>query len=388
MKILLVSMNSIHFTRWASQLEDSGHEVYWFDIRDGGYSGKLSWVKQFNGWKQKYPNLKGRYFIKNKLPCLYKTFSFLIENRTDKSFEKVLKEVKPDVVHSFVLQISCLPILNVMKKQPNIKWIYSSWGSDLYNRNGKPNYESNLKKVLSSVHFLITDCKRDHKIALEYGFKGKYLGVLPGGGGYDFLQSDKFIVTPASERHTILVKGYQGKIGRCIQVLKAIQPLKKELKNFKIIVFGADKEVIDYASKTKMEDNLNISIYSRKKFLPHIEIMKLMGESIIYIGNSNSDGMPNTLIESVVMGAFPIQSNPGGSSEEIITHGENGLLIEDCEDSDSIQNLVLKALSNSKLIHKAFIINQMEIKPHYEIEKIKADVLLAYNKVDTLNENL
>lgn len=388
MRILLVSMNSIHFLRWTEQLKDSGHEVYWFDILDGGYSGKLSWVAQFNGWKQKYPNLKGRYFIKNKLPWLYKRFSFLIENRTSKSFEKVLNSVKPDVVHSFVLQVSCLPILSVMRKQHNVKWVYSSWGSDLYNRKGKPNYESNLKKVLSSVNYLITDCKRDYDIALKYGFEGEYLGVLPGGGGYDFLQSDKYIITPASDRHTILLKGYQGKIGRCIQVLKAIQQLKNELKNYKVIVFGADRQVLDYASKTKIEDIINISIYSRKKFLPHIEVMKLMGESIIYIGNSNSDGMPNTLLEAVVMGAFPIQSNPGRVTEEVITHGENGFLIEDCEDSDSIKELILKALSNSKLIDKAFIINQMEVKPNFEIEKIKNQVLQAYNKVNIVNDNI
>ena len=67
MKILMVSMNSIHFVRWTQQLENSGHEVFWFDILDGGKAKGLPWVHQFIGWKQKYPNFKGRYFIKNRL---------------------------------------------------------------------------------------------------------------------------------------------------------------------------------------------------------------------------------------------------------------------------------------------------------------------------------
>ena len=119
----------------------------------------------------------------------------------------------------------------------------------------------------------------------------------------------------------------------------------------------------------------------KSKFLPHIEILKLMGEALIYIGNSNSDGMPNTLLEAIGMGAFPIQSNPGGASAEVITNNENGLLIEDYENVEEIKNLILNGLSNSKLVEKAFIINQMEIKPNFEIDKIKTNVLKAYNKV-------
>ncbi len=34
MKILMVSMSSLHFIRWVDQLKDSGHEVFWFGIND------------------------------------------------------------------------------------------------------------------------------------------------------------------------------------------------------------------------------------------------------------------------------------------------------------------------------------------------------------------
>ena len=57
-----------------------------------------------------------------------------------------------------------------------------------------------------------------------------------------------------------------------------------------------------------------------------------MGKSGIHIANSISDGMPNALLEAMGMGAFPIQSNPGKVSEEVITHGKNGFLIEDQND--------------------------------------------------------
>ena len=125
-------MSSLHFFRWSVQLEDAGHEVYWFDILDGSPTERLPWVRKINGWRLKYPNLKGRYFIKQKLPFIYKFVKPLIENSVEKAFEKTLLEVKPDLVHSFVLYISCTPILQVMMKHKKMPWIYSSWGSDLY----------------------------------------------------------------------------------------------------------------------------------------------------------------------------------------------------------------------------------------------------------------
>lgn len=231
------------------------------------------------------------------------------------------------------------------------------------------------------MNYLITDCKRDVKIASELGFIGKVLGTFPGGGGFDYDKLDKFIVKPASERRTILVKGYQGRSGRSITVLKALKALQTELKNYKVIVFGADAEVVKFSNRNKLTEILNFSLYTRSKLLPHMEIMRLMGESLVYIGNSNSDGIPNTMLEAIAMGAFPIQSNPGGVTEEVIRHNENGFLINDHNNIEEIQALILKAVNNMKLVEKAFIINQMEIKPKYNRALIQKQVLEKYNSI-------
>jgi glycosyltransferase involved in cell wall biosynthesis len=82
-----------------------------------------------------------------------------------------------------------------------------------------------------------------------------------------------------------------------------------------------------------------------------------MGESLIYIGNSISDGMPNTLLEALTMGAFPIQSNPGGVTEEIIENGKNGFLINNPESILEIEKIILNAVLNLNLIENAAIEN-------------------------------
>ena len=376
----MVSINSIHFERWTNQLHESGHELHWFNVRDGGYSEKLSWVNQIVGWKFKFINNKARVFIKKRWPWLYNKLSFLIENSTEKAFEKVLLEIQPDVVHSFVLYISCVPILPVMQKYQNIKWMYSSWGSDLFYFQNQPKYLNDIKQVLPRVNYMFADCKRDIDLAKAYGFDGQVLGVYPGGGGYP-IDDYKAHISPLNQRKLILVKGYQGRSGRAITVLKALESLSVKLNTHPVIVFGADNEVEDFIMKRNLNSKLDLTVYPKSDFLPQMELIKLMGQALIYIGNSNSDGMPNTLLESIIMGAFPIQSNPGGATAEIIEHGKNGFLIEDCNNSSEIETLIDNALNNMELIQSACKYNQKTIMPSLDRTTISKEVIAKYNSI-------
>ncbi len=380
MKILMVSINSIHFERWTNQLHKSGHEVHWFNVRDGGYSESLSWVNQIRGWKFKFLNNKARVFLKKRWPWLYKKLSFLIENSTEKAFEKVLLEIQPDVVHSFVLYISCVPVLQVMQRYPDVKWMYSSWGSDLFYFQNQPNFLNNIKRVLPRVNYMFSDCNRDFKLAKTYGFKGEFLGVFPGGGGYPINDYEPYIL-PVNQREIILVKGYQGRSGKAITVIKALESISDKLKNHPVVVFGADSEVEDYIVKNNLKNKFELTVRTKLEFLPQMELIKLMGQALIYIGNSNSDGMPNTLLESVIMGAFPIQSNPGGATAEIIEDGKNGFLIEDCNNSIEIEKLIVKTINNMELLQSAHTYNQLKIKPNLERTKISKEVIAKYNSI-------
>ena len=110
--------------------------------------------------------------------------------------------------------------------------------------------------------------------------------------------------------------------------------------------------------------------------IPHEEVLKLMGKSLIYIGNSDSDGMPNTMLEAIFMGAFPIQSNPGGATAELIQNGANGLLIEDCEDMEDIKRLILKALQID-----FFKLQNADLIASLDFEFVRKKVLETYNKL-------
>ncbi len=374
----MVSMFSNHFFRWTEQLRDSGHEVYWIDVFDSNTRvERIDFVNQIIGWRYKidYP---GRYWIKQNTPKLNNFINHFNQRDLDQIFESKLLEIKPDVVHSFVMYSACVPILKVMKKHPEIKWIYSAWGNDLFFYQKENQKLRDMKCILPKLDYMFADCARDYQIAKSHGFKGGYLGTYPTGGGYEFEVYDPYI-KPFSQRKIILIKGYQHKFGRCNKVLEALSMIKEQLADHEIIVFAASKTVLEYSKEKHLDIWKNLTIYGQ---LTQNEILEFMGKSQIYIGNSISDGMPNTLLEAIIMGAFPIQSNPGGATAEIILDGENGLLIENPENAEEIRNLIERAISDKGFLKEGIEYNFINIKPKLERETVKKQVLEKYRLIE------
>ena len=127
----------------------------------------------------------------------------------------------------------------------------------------------------------------------------------------------------------------------------------------------------------KIVNKLNFKTYDTQG-LSHQELMKLMGKSLLYIGNSISDGMPNTLLEALVMGAFPIQSNPGGATAEIIENGVNGFLIENPEDVDEIKSWISYFIENKKVMNKLQNVNFELFKANLDYDLNRKVVLQIY----------
>ncbi|WP_147678595.1 glycosyltransferase family 4 protein [Algibacter pacificus] len=378
MKILMVAIPNHHFFQWINQLKNSGYHVYWFDVTDGGpKSKKIKWVTQIKGWKLRW-DFPWRSSIKKNTPKLYKSIQRFNENSVLSTFEKTLNEIKPDVVHVFEMQLAGLPILPIMLKNKT-PLIYSSWGSDMFNYKALGVGEIEVKTFLARVNYLITDCKRDYKIAIQNGFNSSFLGVFPGNGGIDINQSN---IEISETRNTILIKGYDDGVGKASIVLKALELVDQVLlTSKKIIIYSADRGLKLQIDQSKFLLNLNIKIYYRTDFIPNRNLLALMGASCIHIANSISDGMPNALLEAMGMGAFPIQSNPGGVGDEVIEHNKNGLLIDNPIDEKVIAKLIEQALKNEKLRKEAQNFNVNFINSNYNRSKLLPQIVKLYKNI-------
>ena len=380
MKILFVCLQYIHAARWINQLKDTEHEIYVFDCLDRPIHKDLLWTNYTTNWsKRKVPYLKGEFFLEKKMPSIFNKIERYLKVTSSEKLEELIKELKPDLVHSLEMQSQTYPLLKVRKKN-DFKWAYFSWGSDLYLYQNEKKHQQKIKQVLFNLNYLFVDSQRDINIAKDLGFKNEVAGIFPGGGGYQ-LEKIKETVAETPKENLIIIKGYHHWAGRALVVLNALELIKSDLIDYKVLVYSAHDNVIDKIAEMN-GNGWNIEYISRKKEVSQNELLKLFAKAKIAIGNNISDGIPNTLLEAIILGAFPIQSNPGGASEDYITNGENGFLIQNPEDAIEISKLIIKALQNEALLESAFLMNK-EITEKLEYKKIQQEVLSVYKKIES-----
>jgi hypothetical protein len=380
MKILFVCQQYIHAARWINQLKDSHHEVFVFDCLDVPIHKDLLWTHKITNWsKRKVPYIKGEERLRKKKPQIYEKIASFLKVTPSEKLEEIIKEIKPDLVHSMEMQSETYPLIKVRKKI-DFNWAYFCWGNDLYSFKNKKNHIKKIQQVLKSIDYLFTDTHRDVYLANEIGYSKQHSYVFPGGGGYQ-LKNYKKQVKPIKEREFILIKGYQHNYGRAIPVLEALELIADEIKEYRIYVYSAHNIVIEKVKALNESPHFDIHYSSRHDQITHDALLALFGKSLIAIGNSISDGIPNTMLEAIILGAFPIQSNPGGATEDYIKNEENGLLISNPESPVEISKLILKAIKNKELIEKAYQKNQ-EISKKLEYNLIKDKVLKAYSEIE------
>lgn len=387
MRILFVALlGSIHTARWLRQLEDTGWDIHVVDALDSNINTQLSNVTIHAGtYKQtlptqrlrllyRWPFPRGRYFLNRHYPTLWKKIMPDAVGR----LSIVIKKLKPDIIHSMNMQHEAYFLSRVQRNLSNKRetpWIVSLWGSDIYWYQQFPEHKACIREVLQSCDYLATDCKRDIMLARENGFQGRLFGVFPGGGGYDIARMIRLRQNgPVSGRRVIAVKGYQHHVGRGIEALKALEMCHDQLQDYEIVVHTAHPPTEKEAERLAFRRNLKIAVFPRTS--PE-KIWELLGRSRISIGISESDGTPNTMLEAMIMGAFPIQTDPGGATSEWIDNGKNGFTVPH-DDSCQIVEAIAKALEDDALVDSADALNQQLMLDRVEASKVKNQVLSQY----------
>jgi len=390
---------SVHTARWISQLNDTGWDIHIFPSIPNFYNinPELAnvtvhglFVKpKYSGQRLKFnkafpwPFKKGYALLNRAIGCLYKLPMHKGKNQFDFSsylLGKTINKIKPDLIHILEMQHSGYLIDNAIKNVDRKylpKLIYTPWGSDINLFGRIDDHIERIKRFLGHCDFYWPMSKRDIVLGEKYGFKGKMLPIISSQQGFETkILRQYWQYELSSQRKTIMLKGYQGWAGRSLFALKAIEACFEYLKGYEIIVYSASDDVRIRAEILAKEKGLNINILSQ---ISHLDMIKLYGQSRFSIGASISDGVPNSLLESMVMGCLPIES-VGGCANEFIKDGYNGFII-DAENVGNIANAIKRALIDDDLVNNAAEINYQIIKDKFEYSDIKAKVVKIYHEL-------
>jgi glycosyltransferase involved in cell wall biosynthesis len=97
-------------------------------------------------------------------------------------------------------------------------------------------------------------------------------------------------------------------------------------------------------------------------YLPQEQLWQLYIRCQVYISLSSHDGTPNTFLEALACGCFPIVGNIE-SLQEWIKDEENGFLVNP-RDPHQVAEAIIRALKNSELRSKAARNNRRLISEH------------------------
>jgi hypothetical protein len=232
-------------------------------------------------------------------------------------------------------------------------WVATNWGSDIYYFERFEDHKRQIVRLLSSIDIYSTECSRDVPIARRLGYSGPTLPVVPASGGFDLdlcqrLRSD----TKPSQRRLIMIKGYEHFAGRALTTLELLRRNADLLSDYEIVCLSLTPNVRDAIAQLQKDSVLNIRILSG---VPYEEVLAHYGRARIYMGLGIADGISTAVLESMVMGCFPIQT---GSSccNEWVTDGDGGFVV-DMDDIDGISRRLRRALTDDGLVDRAADVN-------------------------------
>jgi len=388
MRILVVAMaDSIHTTRWISQIADRGWDLHLFPSEDNGaahvglrdvtvhhsvYGRRNSRTASIRLRGVPVVSPRAAWFGRRLLKSAWSNYRVA-------QLEWLIRRLQPDIVHSMEMQHAGYSTLAARERLGGRfpPWIVSIWGSDIYLFSRLSEHRDRVKAVLSACDYLAYECERDNQLARSLGFQGEFLPIVPMWGGLDTQRVDDFREPrPPSARRLVVLKGYQGWSGRALVGLRAIGLCTDALKGYRVAVYSASEDVRIAAELVSHDIDVPIEVIPPCR---HEDMLRLHGHARVSIGLGISDGLPASMVEAMAMGAFPIQSCTS-CADEWIVDGETGFIVPP-EDPHEVARAIRRALVDDALVDRASELNAQVVAQRLDRSVIQPKVISMYEKV-------
>lgn len=293
--------------------------------------------------------------------------------------------VQPDLIHAMripfegILAERALAAFRPTSVRPPL--VVSIWGNDFtLHAAADKRVARSTKLVLRAAAGVLADCQRDLDLAVEWGLNRQTLRkVLPGGGGIQpelFHPPDVGRVGEGNRARTVInPRGLRAYV--CSQeFLEAIPLVIARFPDARFLCTGTLGDVRAERWVRQLGIETAVELHPT---LPRSGMAELFCRSAISVSPTTHDGIPNTLLEALACGCFPIAGDLD-SIREWITDGENGLLVNPVDPSE-IAAAITRAFLDSDLIARANAANLALITRRAVYPEVMASAVDFYRSI-------
>lgn len=293
--------------------------------------------------------------------------------RAARSLRRIIEEEKPDLVHAMRIPFEGMVAADAFGLAP---LVVSVWGNDFTlhasSTRTMKHYTEWTMKVATALH---ADCFRDVRLAREFGFaEDKPALVIPGSGG---IKSELFYPAEVATELAVIInpRGFRAYVENA-SFFKAIPLVLNEIPQAKFIctAMANEPQVLQWIEELGIGDSVTLL-----PALPQLELAELFRAASIVISPTTHDGTPNSLLEAIACGCFPVAGDIE-SIREWITDGENGLLV-DATKPDQLALAMIRAIRDVPLRQAAKQANQQMIHDRAEYNNGMEKALAFYQQV-------
>lgn len=303
-----------------------------------------------------------------------------------RTLARILRDVQPDALHA--LRITYEGVLaGDAARAAGVPLIVSVWGNDftLYARSSRVTAHA-IRETLQNARALMADCQRDARLAKSLGLAAAVPTlVVPGNGG---IRPDVFFRGPALDSararwgiphdRTVIInpRNFRPHSVRTNELFQAIPKVLSEFGSAFIVCVGmAGNPVAEsWVQRAGIGDSVRL--------LPKVsraEMADLFRIAAVSVSPSEHDGTPNTLLEAMACGCFPVAGDIE-SIREWVQSGSNGLLCDPTQ-PESIASSLLTALRSPELRSAAAAKNARIINDRATTAAVLPAVLNLYRSL-------
>lgn len=299
--------------------------------------------------------------------------------RAGAQLTRIITQIQPDLVHAMRIPFEGMLAAQSLLDMPGVPLVVSVWGNDFtLHAPSTPMMAEYTRLCLQRADALHADCRRDVRLARQWGYDPeRRTFVLPGGGGIQLdlfhpLAERNIIAGERAEYQVVNPRGIRSYI-RTDTFFKAVPIILQQFPHIRFVCPAMSGEPQAERWLATLEISGAVELLPKQS---RLQMANLFQQSDLVVSPSEHDGTPNTLLEGMACGCFPVAGNIESLREWIIPE-INGLLFDPGSPQDLAESIV-RACSEPGLRRSAAAYNIQLVAERADYQRVMGQAESEY----------